>query len=62
MIVLGFSVADHVFLLLSSPVCPEEMDWSKLYPDLIPGPSSETEAPKVEFADIGCGYGGLLGK
>lgn len=36
------------------------MDWSKLYPDLIPGPSSGTEAPRVEFADIGCGYGGLL--
>lgn len=30
------------------------MDWSKLYPQK---PSSS----KVEFADIGCGYGGLLG-
>ncbi|XP_023180495.1 tRNA (guanine-N(7)-)-methyltransferase isoform X2 [Xiphophorus maculatus] len=50
-------MAHHTF---DYPVCPEEMDWSKLYPELIPGPSSETEAPKVEFADIGCGYGGLL--
>jgi 16S rRNA G1207 methylase RsmC len=31
------------------------MDWTKLYPQM---PSSE----KVQFADIGCGYGGLLGK
>ena len=31
------------------------MDWSKLYPQK---PSSA----KVQFADIGCGYGGLLGK
>jgi 16S rRNA G1207 methylase RsmC len=30
------------------------MDWSKLYPQM----SSDS---RVEFADIGCGYGGLLG-
>uniref|UniRef100_A0A8D2ZRL9 tRNA (guanine-N(7)-)-methyltransferase n=1 Tax=Scophthalmus maximus TaxID=52904 RepID=A0A8D2ZRL9_SCOMX len=38
------------------PVCPEEMDWSSLYPE-----PPEKETPRVEFADIGCGYGGLLG-
>lgn len=37
------------------------MDWSELYPDLFPGDPSEKDAPRVEFADIGCGYGGLLG-
>lgn len=31
------------------------MDWSKLFPQKSP-------SAKVEFADIGCGYGGLLGK
>lgn len=30
------------------------MDWSKLYPQ-------KPENANVEFADIGCGYGGLLG-
>lgn len=46
---------------LLSPVCPQEMDWSELYPDYFPGNPSEKEGPRVEFADIGCGYGGLLG-
>lgn len=46
---------------LLSPVCPEKMDWSKLYPDFFSGNPSERETPQVEFADIGCGYGGLLG-
>ena len=31
------------------------MDWSKLYPQ-------KSATAKVQFADIGCGYGGLLGK
>ncbi|KAJ3275462.1 hypothetical protein HDV01_000289 [Terramyces sp. JEL0728] len=35
-----------------SPITPNEYDWSKHYPEM-PG-------KKVEFADIGCGYGGLL--
>jgi len=52
--------AIYCFFLLS-PVCPEEMDWSKLYPESITGNASEKETPRVEFADIGCGYGGLLG-
>lgn len=38
---------------LPSPVSPDTMDWSKLYPSIPVG-------SKVEFADIGCGYGGLL--
>ena len=39
------------------------MDWSLLYPQHFNSQSEENESPKqVEFADIGCGYGGLLGK
>lgn len=43
------------------------MDWSQLYPLYFKKPNSSeepsSEAPKrVEFADVGCGYGGLLGK
>lgn len=34
------------------------MDWSPYFPKYFPGDN----AKKVEFADIGCGYGGLLGK
>lgn len=37
------------------------MDWSNLYPDFFTGNPTEKESPQVEFADIGCGYGGLLG-
>ena len=54
-----------------SPKCPEEMDWSKLFPDFLPtreqkekhdDPAEEShQKHQVEFADIGCGYGGLLG-
>lgn len=37
-----------------SPVKPESMNWGDLYP---------LNCNKdVEFLDIGCGYGGLLGK
>jgi len=55
---------------LEYPVNPETMDWSKFYPDFFPEPEangkSDEEIKKlqshkaVEFADIGCGYGGLL--
>ena len=41
-------IADHCF---DYPVDPESMDWSQLYPD---------NKNPVRFADIGCGYGGLL--
>ncbi|XP_076123863.1 tRNA (guanine-N(7)-)-methyltransferase [Alosa pseudoharengus] len=56
-------MADHTF---EYPVCPEEMDWSELYPEFCSPPDErhdyEPDRPraKVEFADIGCGYGGLL--
>lgn len=54
-------VDSEMFLPACSPVCPEEMDWSELYPHFFTGDSSEKQSSRVEFADIGCGYGGLLG-
>lgn len=38
---------------LEYPSSPDTMDWSKLYP-------IEYNTSKVEIADIGCGYGGLM--
>lgn len=35
-----------------SPAHPDEFNWSELYPEI--------GQNKVEFADIGCGYGGFL--
>lgn len=45
-------ICDHVF---DYPTTPEEMNWNTLYP-----PSKLTNSRRVEFLDIGCGYGGLL--
>ncbi|XP_066564614.1 tRNA (guanine-N(7)-)-methyltransferase isoform X2 [Amia ocellicauda] len=64
-------MADHTF---DYPVCPEKMDWSELYPEFFRPPAAgdchddpadkaegrEDAGYRVEFADIGCGYGGLL--
>nr|XP_056718572.1 tRNA (guanine-N(7)-)-methyltransferase [Euleptes europaea] len=63
-------LADHT---LRYPAKPEEMDWSEHYPEFFmlspkddrhddPMDVEETARPssQVEFADIGCGYGGLL--
>nr|CAI5838556.1 unnamed protein product [Callosobruchus analis] len=49
-------IADHCF---DYPRSPDEMDWSKLYPEKFMDTSKEC-LPIVEFVDIGCGYGGLL--
>lgn len=40
------------------------MDWSPYYPAHFSTDGSKANGKKkcVEFADIGCGYGGLLGK
>lgn len=48
-------------MCLFSPTNPDSMDWSSLYPDFIDKNDRKLLKP-VEFADIGCGYGGLLGK
>ncbi|XP_069087022.1 tRNA (guanine-N(7)-)-methyltransferase [Pleurodeles waltl] len=63
-------MADHTF---DYPVSPEKMDWSEYYPEFFQLLSTDIRhddvkdeeeklrsATQVEFADIGCGYGGLL--
>ncbi|XP_051931557.1 tRNA (guanine-N(7)-)-methyltransferase isoform X1 [Hippocampus zosterae] len=50
-------MAHHSF---DYPVCPEEMDWHTLYPQFFTEEQPGEGTPQVEFADIGCGYGGLL--
>ncbi|KAH0569138.1 tRNA (guanine-N(7)-)-methyltransferase isoform X1 [Cotesia glomerata] len=51
-------IADHC---IEYPTKPELMDWSSLYPEYFSDSQDESERkPGVEFADIGCGYGGLL--
>lgn len=52
-------IADHC---LEYPVKPDTMDWSTLYPQYFSTNSEQkqTMLKRVEFADIGCGYGGLL--
>lgn len=45
-----------IFKLFISPRTPDDMDWSTLYPSFF----KDSKNDKVEFADIGCGYGGLL--
>lgn len=39
------------------------MDWSTLYPQYFQSNAEQTSETqkRVEFADVGCGYGGLLG-
>ncbi|CAM0138508.1 tRNA (guanine-N(7)-)-methyltransferase (tRNA(m7G46)-methyltransferase) [Umbelopsis sp. WA50703] len=44
---------------LKYPPQPSEMDWSKHYPAFYPTKDAKCDK-KVEFADIGCGYGGLM--
>ncbi|XP_023721152.1 tRNA (guanine-N(7)-)-methyltransferase [Cryptotermes secundus] len=53
-------IADHC---IKYPRTPKDMDWSTLYPNYFTraksvGTTAQTKS--VEFADIGCGYGGLL--
>lgn len=46
---------------LDYPKNPDAMNWGKLYPDYVDEKTGKFTL-KVEFADIGCGYGGLLMK
>ena len=43
-------LADHCF---EYPVSPDEMDWREVFP-------AWEDGNRVEFLDVGCGYGGLL--
>lgn len=42
-----------------SPVSPNEMKWEELYPTFT---NDDGIKKNVQFADIGCGYGGLLSR
>ncbi|KAK9894833.1 hypothetical protein P389DRAFT_85164 [Cystobasidium minutum MCA 4210] len=53
--------SDH---FLDYPPCPEEMDWSKHFPEHFKPVESGSgcvsiTGKKVEWVDIGCGFGGL---
>ncbi|XP_072775644.1 tRNA (guanine-N(7)-)-methyltransferase isoform X2 [Taeniopygia guttata] len=51
-------LADHT---LSYPSRPQDMDWAALFPSFFPPDAAPGTAPaRVEFVDVGCGYGGLL--
>ena len=47
----------------TSPVSPAHMNWSAHFPQYFhaDGTPAGPERKRVEFADVGCGYGGLLG-
>ncbi len=47
-------------LIECSPARPEEMDWSNHYPAYFDAQSSSSSGKQVEWADVGCGFGGLL--
>lgn len=63
-----------ISLPFCSPAHPGQYDWSLLYPDLTAATdvgnadqttvaaAAEVDLKRVEFADIGCGYGGFLVK
>lgn len=42
------------------PICPSEVDYSSHYPHFFPKDVPPTPKPKVRFADVGCGFGGML--
>ncbi|KAI5959195.1 hypothetical protein CANMA_004122 [Candida margitis] len=45
---------------LDYPTSPSTMDWSAIYPSASLGQNSNSNSRKVEIADIGCGFGGLM--
>ncbi|XP_023217603.1 tRNA (guanine-N(7)-)-methyltransferase-like [Centruroides sculpturatus] len=49
-------IADHCLIYPPSPEC---MDWSSYFPTYFTSENKEN-SKKIEFADVGCGYGGLL--
>ncbi|XP_076912719.1 tRNA (guanine-N(7)-)-methyltransferase-like [Bidens hawaiensis] len=42
------------------PTSPQHVDYSLHFPHYFPSPDSQSSSKKIEFADIGCGFGGLL--
>lgn len=41
-----------------TPIKPSDFDWKRFYPEFFEKHPDST--PRVEIADIGCGFGGLL--
>nr|XP_024214956.1 uncharacterized protein LOC106677331 isoform X3 [Halyomorpha halys] len=52
-------IADHS---ISYPRSPAVVDWRGLFPNYFPINGKDSVEKKVEFLDVGCGYGGLLVK
>ncbi|MED6196070.1 hypothetical protein PIB30_043844 [Stylosanthes scabra] len=42
------------------PISPSQFDYSLHYPQIFPSSDQVDGSRKVQFADIGCGFGGLL--
>ncbi|KAK6912377.1 tRNA (guanine-N-7) methyltransferase, Trmb type [Dillenia turbinata] len=42
------------------PLSPSHVDYTLHYPQLFPSPDKVTSSKRIQFADIGCGFGGLL--
>ena len=70
-----YDIGKYTVDICFSPVSPGSMDWGALYPAFFtPQSGTATDSNshqevqecskghQVEFADIGCGYGGLLGE
>ena len=42
------------------PISPSHVDYSLHYPQLFPLSGQADSSKKIQFADVGCGFGGLL--
>ncbi|KAL2931083.1 hypothetical protein RDABS01_036493 [Bienertia sinuspersici] len=42
------------------PLSPQHVDYSIHFPQIFPSSDRSGDARRIEFADIGCGFGGLL--
>ncbi|XP_071735495.1 tRNA (guanine-N(7)-)-methyltransferase-like [Rutidosis leptorrhynchoides] len=42
------------------PISPNHVEYSIHYPHFFPSSNSQSNSKKIEFADVGCGFGGLL--
>jgi len=57
---------DLVIIDIDSPTCPASMDWSSFFPRHFAALRTDSEGctpltgKKVEWVDIGCGFGGLI--
>jgi len=44
----------------NTPIKPSEFNWRGFYPEIYEAHNDSESLPRVEMADIGCGFGGLL--